>query len=212
MYRCVATSLDGFIQQIAVAYVSRGYCYFVLGRVPKGKSAELVDQKLMRLYGVDISKWARARRKAKGLANVQYLRFEDTWVLLASQGTHETFFRDQANALRDSRETPLRFAGYAISYRNRHASVRLDLAQYQVLKSYFVERAKHRRRETIEAELRSLPFIPFAPIRRQILSIFRAMNKARRAAGFQELSKWCLRLAPRSVKVFESGEASRLVA
>ena len=37
MYRCEATSLAGFVQQIAVSYVANGYYFYVLGRVPDRK-------------------------------------------------------------------------------------------------------------------------------------------------------------------------------
>jgi hypothetical protein len=38
------------------------------------------------MYKLDQSKWARARRKAKGLANVAYLRHGRFFVLLATEG------------------------------------------------------------------------------------------------------------------------------
>ena len=33
-YRCEVVSVEGFIQQLAVAYVSRGYFFYVTGRIP----------------------------------------------------------------------------------------------------------------------------------------------------------------------------------
>jgi len=202
-YRCVATSVEGFIQQLAVSYVAHGYVHFVTGQVPAGKNPVLVDEKLMATYGVAISKFARARRKQQGRANVHYLRFERFWVLLSSEGVHERFFRMEAGNIRDARETPIRFGGYAVSYRGGHASVRIDAPHYLELKAYFLELAQHRKREVVEAEFRKLRFVPYAPIRRQLLCIFRAVNAARRTAGFQQFSKWCVRLERRNVKVFE---------
>lgn len=205
-YRCAATSLEGFIQQLAVSYVAHGYVYFVTGVVPEGKDLKAIDRKLTELYGVAMSKFARARRKAQGKANVQYLRHERFWVLLATEGEHENFFRLEAASVRDARETPIRFGGYAVSYRGGHASVRIDLRRYLELKAYFLELARHRRSEGIEAEFRRLSFVPYAPIRRQLLSIFRAVNQVRRTAGFQPVAKWCVRLERRNVKVFEGPE------
>lgn len=212
MERWVATSLEGFVQQLAVAGISNGYVFFVMGRVPAGKDPTAVDAKLVATYGVDISKWARARRKAQGKANLQYLRFESTWVLLATPGAHESFFRLEAANVRDARKTPLRVADYAISMRGGHAHVRIDLPRYQQLKSYLVDLAKHRRRETVEAQFAQLPYVPYAPIRRQLLNIYRAANRARRAAGFAALSKWCIRLERRNVKVFARDDAARELA
>lgn len=203
-YRCVARSVEGFIQQLAVGYVSRGYVYFVVGRVPEGKEPELVDKKLMATYGVDVSKFVRARRKRQEMANVHYLRFERFWVLLASAGQHERFFRMEAGNIRDARETPIRFGGYAVSYRGGHASVRLDMERYLELKAHLLEIAGHRKREAVEAEFRGLGLVPYAPVRRQLLSIFRAANELRRTAGFQALSKWCVGLERRSIKVFRT--------
>ncbi len=90
-YRCVAASVEGFVQQLAVAYVTHGYWFYVRGEIPERKDPAAVDQKLIERYGIAISKWARARRKRQGLANMQYLRHERTFVLLATKGQHEFF-------------------------------------------------------------------------------------------------------------------------
>ena len=34
-YRCAATSVGGFIQQLAVSYVGRGYWFYVTGVIPE---------------------------------------------------------------------------------------------------------------------------------------------------------------------------------
>jgi len=36
-YRCVATSLAGFLQQLTVSYLSHGYWFYVTGCIPDGK-------------------------------------------------------------------------------------------------------------------------------------------------------------------------------
>jgi hypothetical protein len=63
-YRCEATSVSGFIQQLAVGYIGRGYYFYVTGQVPEGKDPRRIDEKLVEKYGIDIGKTARARRKA----------------------------------------------------------------------------------------------------------------------------------------------------
>src|SRR5438477_174423 len=60
----VATTIAGFVQQLAVQYVGRGYYFFVTGTIPEHKDAEKVDAKLCERYGVWLSKWAKARRRA----------------------------------------------------------------------------------------------------------------------------------------------------
>jgi hypothetical protein len=59
-----------------------------------------VDQKLIDHYGIEISKWTRARRKRSGTASVQYLRFRRFFVLLATHGKHR-FFTDEAPNILD---------------------------------------------------------------------------------------------------------------
>src|SRR5512135_2988292 len=81
-YRAEATTLEGFIQQLAVGYLCRGYRFYFQGLIPKDKNPRAVDAKLIARYGLGISKFERAKRKAQGLANVQYC--------LASAGNGET--------------------------------------------------------------------------------------------------------------------------
>ena len=43
MYHCVAITPEGFIQQLAVCYVGRGYLFYVIGEVPEHKNLADVD-------------------------------------------------------------------------------------------------------------------------------------------------------------------------
>ena len=85
-YRCVATSVAGFVQQLAVGYVARGYYFYVTGRIPEHKDPVHTDEKIIAQYGIGVSKWVRARRKRQGLANVHYLRYGTFFVIIASHG------------------------------------------------------------------------------------------------------------------------------
>jgi len=127
MYRCRAVLLPAFIQQLAVAYVARGYWFYVSGWIPFNKDAEAVDCKLIEKYGIDISKWERARRKKAGLANLHYLRHGRNFVLIATHGKHR-FFEEEAAVIRDIRRVPFRLGGYSVSYRKLTAPVRLPAA------------------------------------------------------------------------------------
>src|SRR5262245_44142873 len=113
MYRAVALSIEGFIQQLAVSYLPHGYCFFVSGWIPDGKDPRLIDDKLIERYQVDRSKWDRARRKTAGQANLHYLRHERFFLLLATHGEH-VFFAQEARRIRDVRRVPIKFAGYAV--------------------------------------------------------------------------------------------------
>ena len=200
-YRYEATSLVGFVQQLACAYLRCGYVHFVCGEVPEGKDPRAVDAKLMARYSVGISKWERARRKRAGLANVQYLRFGRVFVLLATDGKH-AFFEGETASIRDARRTPIRVGGYALSIRGGHVHVRIDLAVYRRLRAYLFDIAIHRKASALAAEFYGLPFEPYAPVRRQLLNMLRLVNKRRKAAGYELLPYSVLHLRRRIVRPF----------
>ena len=94
-YRYHARSVGGFIQQAAVYYVQRGYYFYVLGRVPKGTRCRQIDRKILAKYEIELSKDQRYRRKKQGQANIQYLRYQDTFLLLATEGEHPFFAKNK---------------------------------------------------------------------------------------------------------------------
>lgn len=215
MYRCEASSVEGFVQQLAVGYVQHGHFFYVTGQVPEGKDVYAVDAKLMERYGLDVSKWTRAREKGKGGASVQYIRCGRFFVLIATAGRHEFF--ECEKGVRDLREHPIRFAGYSISYRRGvdrrfHVSVRIAPDEYLRLKAFFVDLACHRSLEGLAAEFSRLPFEPYAPVRRQLLNILRAVNRERQAAGFEPVPVGALRLRRRIVKPFFEAATERKAA
>jgi hypothetical protein len=201
-YRCEAASVAGFVQQLAVAYVGHGYFFYVSGEIPDGKDPCAVDQKLIAKYGLAIRKTARARRKAAGLANVQYLRYQRAFVLLATLGKH-IFFEEEREFICDAREVPIKFAGYAISYRAGHPHVRIEQSRYLELKAYLADVAIHRKRERLEEQFRRLPFEPYAPVRSQVHSILREVNRRRGLAQFEAVPSSCIRVRRRIQSPFE---------
>src|SRR5262249_39364654 len=82
-YRSAATSLPGFLQQLAVHYMGHGYLFFVTGNIPEGKDPARTDAKILAQYPVALSRWAKARRKRAGLGNVHYMRYGRFFVILA---------------------------------------------------------------------------------------------------------------------------------
>ena len=207
-YRCVATSVAGFVQQLAVAYVAHGYWFYVTGQVPEDKDPARVDRKIIRQYGIDISKWARARRKKAAQARVQYLRYDRFFVILATHGEH-AFFAAEANQVRDIRRQPLRFMGYAIGCRKGrdgrqwHPSVRITREICRELKARYAAMAVHRPVEDLCRELRGLDYEPYAAVRDQLLSILRAVNRCRQAAALELVPWTALRLRRSPLKPFE---------
>lgn len=184
MYRCETTSIEGFVQKVAVDYVRRGYFFFSAGRIPAGKDAGAIDAKLLAKYRIDGSKKERARRKQNRQANMQYIRHENFFVLLATHGSHDFF---ESEDFQDARRTPIRYAGYSISFRNGRVCVRIEVEEYKRLKAYMAGLACRRSAASLAEEFRRIPFLPYAPVRQQLLQIWRAVNRARLIAGYARL-------------------------
>jgi hypothetical protein len=201
-YRCEATSVAGFIQQLAVAYVGRGYFFYVTGEIPERKDPRAIDEKLIEKYGLAIGKTERARRKAAGLANVQYIRYRRTFIIVATCGKH-VFFDREGSLVRDAREVPIKFAGYAISYREGHPHVRIEQSRYLGLKAYLVDISVHRAKEALEGEFRRILYEPYAPVRSQLHCILRAVNRRRQLAQFEPVDSACIRGWRRVARPFE---------
>ncbi len=213
-YRCVTTSVTGFVQQIACCYLRHGFWWYVTGIIPDHKDPESVDRKLIARYGIDCTEWRRARNKKMGLANLHYLRHEHFFVLLASKGDH-AFFTEEAGQIRDIRRVPLRYKGYAISYRpggrtrkgekdpRWHAHVQIDQQKYRELKSWFESIATRRTEQFLIEALSNIPWEPYAPVRRQKLHIVRAVNRQRKASNRPQVSADMIRLKRRIVKPFD---------
>lgn len=207
-YRCVAGSVEGFVQQLAVQYVAHGYFWYVAGHIGQSKDARAIDRKLVEKYEVALSKQTRVRLRAKGYASVQYLRHENFFVLIATEGEHR--LREE-EVLRDLRRVPIRYAGYSISFRQSkatgkgHASVRIAALEYRELRKALLANARYWSVDRLSAEFYLLPFEPYAPIRRQFLNLLRAVNRVRSVAGLDLVPSACLHLRRRIVRPFEEG-------
>jgi len=182
-YRCEAVSVEGFIQQLAVCYVKNHYRYYVMGHLRGDKDPREIDRKLIEKYRIDIDKWERHRRKRAGLANLQYLRHERTFLLLATgpEGSHPFFEREVD--IRDAREVPIRYSGYEVSYRGGRVWVRIERKVYKRAWAYFSEIANKRRASELVREFRELPFEPYRPVRYQLFRLLEEVNRLRKRAG-----------------------------
>ena len=222
-YRCEATSVTGFVQQLASCYLPHGYWFYVSGQIPEHKDARNVDEKLIGKYGIGLSRQSRARRKRVGIANIHYLRHGRFFVLLATHG-HHPFYDDEAGNIRDARRVPIKFAGYsigvkmggykrkpspdALAVRDDKWRVRVQIGQepFRDLKAYFLDIAARRTVEQLGREFYNLPYQPYAPVRQQLLNLLRLVNKDRKAAGLDPVSPKVLRYQRRIVRPFESVE------
>lgn len=206
-YRCDAPTVEGFVQQLSVSYVGHGYFFYVTGVIPEHKDPRAVDRKLISKYRIGISKWARMRRKAQGIANVQYIRHGRFYVLLATHGKHAFFLPEaqggEGDEVKDVRRVPIKFASYSIGHRGGHPHVAIEQGTYLELKSYLFELALRRSKPTLEREFWNLPFEPYAPVRRQFVTMFKVVNGRRSVAGLEELDISCLRFRRRICRPFE---------
>lgn len=212
-YRAIATSVEGFVQQIACCYLRHGYHFYVLGRIPPAKNAESIDHKLIQKYRIDVSESTRARRKKSGQANLQYIRHESTFAILATKGENP-FFEEESNLIRDIRRIPLKYAGYSISYKpggrtkegkqdtKWHAHVEMDRNQFLELRAWFADRALRESAERMALAFYQLPIAPYAPVRRQLLLLLREVNRVRKTSGRKPLPTEILPLQRRVVRPF----------
>ena len=53
-------------------------------------------------------------------------------------------------------------------------------------------RGEFRLRERLEEEFLGLPLVPYQPVRRQLLTILKAVNRRRRQAGLPKLGSSCI--------------------
>jgi hypothetical protein len=201
----------GFVQQLAVGYISNGYYFYAAGLIPPHKDPAKTDAKIVEAYGIDVSKWTRSRRKRGGQANVQYLRYLHFFVIVANQGVHP-FFAAEAEILRDFRRQPVSFMGYSIGCRRErgggeyHASVRINKERFAELKARFLRVAVQRTVAELRSDLLHLPFEPYAPVRVQLCGLVRGINRRRKLAGLELVPRGTLRLARSPVRPFEQNQ------
>jgi hypothetical protein len=185
-----------------VGYIARGYRFFFQGLIPEGKDPRVVDAKLIKRYGLAISKFKRSHRKAQGLANVQYLRFRQHFVLISTPGDHDPLRAD--HTLKDAHDVPIKLGGYAVSFRGGHACVRIEREAWKELKAYYLDLAAKRSVSWFEREFRRWPFEPWDPVLRQTFVILNQVNRARKAAGLELVPTSCVRLKRRIYRPFDT--------
>jgi len=222
-YKYETTSVTGFVQRIATCLLRHGYVHYVQGEVKEGKDPRSIDVKLLTKYEVVQNEHRRARRKERGLANLQYLRFDRTWVLMATEGSHP-MKSEERNQLKDIRESPIQIAGYSIYLKQGdwkkkltkeeplvrdhkwHARVLISRERYKELRAYFLGIATKRTVEVLSAEIYNLPFECYKPVWRQLRKLIRVINKKRKGAGMSPVPMSAIRWRRTIVKAFEPVE------
>jgi len=196
-----------------LASMAEDYDERVVGCEENNEALYTIALELIDKYEIALTERQRADRKKRGLANMQYIRYGRWFLLLVTAG-HHRFKQDERKQLRDCRRHPIRFEGYSISYRRSgitpaggaepkwHACVRIDPPTYRQLKAFFQERAVHRSADTLAADFARIPFARYAPIRRQLLTIHKAVNTRRSQQGYEPVPVSALRLRRQTVRPF----------
>ena len=201
-YQYLTYSISGLIQQTAVCYVQRGYWFYVLGHIPKDKNPLEVDQKFLEKYQIGISKDQRYRRKKAGIASIQYIRYQNTFLLLATEGNHP-LFEEEKTALRDARTAPIRVFGYSICWQNDRVFVSLDQRSFTKLRKEFLELALRLKPHTLAAKFWAIRFEPYRQVYHQIKSIWKTVNLKRKTAGLPPVPSSALRHKRRICRPFQ---------
>lgn len=204
MYRCEATTVTGFIQQLACAYLRSGYVRAACGILPDGKDAISFDEKQIKRYRLDeTSARMRWQRRRAGLARVQYLRHGRVFVVLATDGEHDVFEREEGRIARDLRERPLLAFGYSLRVANGHVQVRIAEREYRTFAAEVLYLASREpMADKIARLFRRLPYESYAPVRGQIFGLLAAVNKQRKRAGFGLVPSDAIRKRRRIVRPF----------
>ena len=217
-YRCVTTSVPGFLQQL-VCYLGDGYWFYRTGQIPRRRDPADIDGMLLGRYGIGNSRPSRAKRKQLGIASMHYLRHGRFFVLLATPGHHPFF--DEEEGARDARRTPVEFEGYAVRVvsgghayglsrsrakagrRRWHVQVELAGSVYRRLQRRLVPMAQVSNAGELQRAFGEITYQPYGPVRRQLLQLLAAVNQARRSAGLGPISVKLLRHRRRIVGPFE---------
>ena len=215
-YLCEVKSIDAFLAQL-VRYVASGHWFYVRCRIPAGKDPQRVDEKLLRLYDIRRPRWQRKRRHLKDNAGIHYLRYDRLFVILLTKGRHDAFYRDHGDAVLDIRRTALKAFGYSVRWsyaqteRRWCVHVRLDKENYRQLKTHLVTLCTwpaYRLPEALERRIHNLPYQRYAPVRQQLYTIAKAVNRVRRRAGLAPVDYRCIAPKMRITKVFSEDAAA----
>lgn len=209
-YHYEATSVDGFVEQV-IRYVASGYYFYVRCLIPEHKDPRAVDAKLLARYRVCQPSWRRERRRLKENAGTHYLRYERLLVVFLTKGRHDVFYADHGTNVVDIRRVALKVFGYSIRYAFSRESkrwrvfVRLDEPTYRTLRAHMITMAawdSHLCPRRMEREFSRLPYQPYSPVYRQLLSIAKGVNRVRKRRGFSPIDHGCVRTKKRLTTVF----------
>ena len=178
-HRFVAQSSLELVRKVAIDYLRYGYCHYAVRQIPEGKNLEVIGRKLMDCYDITGCRTKRSRRRAKGLANVVFVRCGLTFVLLATDGHHHTFSKITSC---DVRDTPLYWDSYSIGMRAGKPEVRVRAQVWTGIERRFSIIGLHEHSD-VQRKLDTLPYPRFPGIIRQRRKLVADINARRKRAG-----------------------------
>ena len=184
-YQYEVHTLGQFLRRIAIDYVRFGYVRYALREIPEGKDPQLIDRKIIDIYGITTCRMTRTRKRKQGLTNIVYTRFGHSFVLLAEEkGNHPVF--DRINNY-DIRTAPFHFCDYSIGITQGKSCVRVSNRMWKKVEYRFRKIGLHQR-EKVEEKLTQLPYYGFPGVVRQKLNLVAEINQRRKRAGLPRVN------------------------
>jgi hypothetical protein len=175
-------------------YFSRKYCHYFVVEIPKHRPLSEVSEKLKNDYRISSHSQARQRRKEKGLANCNFVIYDNQnialekrlCVIVATDGEHETLKREQ---FLDIRLQPLTLLGNELFMQSTEkASVRIPYYRFKQIKTS-IDTMRLHNKQRIVGYLYNLSKYSFSGIQEQKIYLMDRVNKKRKKAGL-ELIRW----------------------
>ena len=166
-------------------YMRYGYVHYYVREIPGHKDLSEVDRKLLLAYDVTNNRMLRAKRKREGIKNVIYIRFGQTFILLATEGKQPAFDRLKFLSFPDS---PLYFSRYSIGIKQQRPYIQVEPLRYKRLKKVADKIALHQHEQVEKFLVKISPF-SFKGINEQRWKLYKLINLKRKKAGLTRI-KW----------------------
>lgn len=160
-------------------YMRYGYVHYYLREIPSHKDLLEVDRKLLLTYDVTNNRMLRAKRKKEGVRNVVYIRFNRTFILLATEGKQPAF--DRLKFL-DFSDSPLYFFGYSVGVKQGKPYIQIEPLRYKRLKKV-AEKIALYQHDRVEKFLKKVSPFSFKGVNGQRWKLYKLVNLKRKKAG-----------------------------
>ena len=172
-------------------HLKNGFRDYSMNVIPLSRDPLAVDEKLLALYGIDLSPYERWQRKKSGLPSVHYLRFRLLQVLFTNSLEENALFAErERSSLRYAPACPLVVSFHSLSVRAGHVCVEIERNALAGLYRHF-ESMAHYARPALIREFQNLPFERYEPVIRQLRCLVLHVNRLRRKANLSQLGELC---------------------